>query len=130
MDPVADMLVRIKNASRAGHEGVVMPSSKLKIDIARVLKENKRIKTFEVVADKKQGMLKIVLRYGQKKEKYFTGVRKISRVSLRRYSKAGDLLSFRKRGYELLIVSTPKGVMTAEAAKAQNVGGEILAAVW
>lgn len=128
-DTIGDMLSRIKNASKAGHEIVLVPSSKLKQEIARILLEEKFIKHYETVKDNKQGMVKIYLKYGPAKERVISGLRRVSRPGRRVYASAQDIKSVRG-GLGFVIMSTPKGVLTAVEAQKLNAGGEVLCEGW
>ena len=128
-DPVADMLTRIRNANSAKHDTVDVPASNLKKDIAKILLDEGFIKAYTVEEDGKQGMIHITLKYLNGKEKVITGLRRVSKPGLRVYAGAQELPKV-LRGLGIAIVSTPKGVMTDKAARAANVGGEVLAFVW
>lgn len=129
-DPIADMLTRIRNASSAKHDSVQVPASNMKKAIAQILLEEGYIKSFQVEEDGKQGMIKIALKYQNPgKEKVITGLRRVSKPGLRVYAGADELPRV-LRGLGIAIVSTSKGVMTDKAARAQHVGGEVLAFIW
>lgn len=128
-DTLGDLLSRIKNASKAGHETVTIPSSKLKMEIVRVLHEEKFVKHYEVSKDNKQGMLKVYLKYGPAKERVISNLRRVSRPGRRVYASAKELKPIRG-GLGFTILSTPKGVLTVAQAKKQNVGGEVLCEGW
>lgn len=128
-DPIADLLTRIRNANSAKHETVDIPSSKLKISVVEILLNEGYIKSFEVIQDDKQGIIRVTLKYGQNKTKVLQGLRRISKPGLRMYANCEDMPRV-MRGLGIAIVSTSKGVMTDRAARAQNVGGEVLAFVW
>ena len=127
-DPVADMLTRIRNANAARHDTVDVPASKLKKAIAEILLEEGYIKSYQVVEDGTQGVIKIALKY-LGKEKVITGLRRVSKPGLRVYASAEELPQV-LRGLGIAIISTSKGVMTDKAARANHVGGEVLAFVW
>ena len=127
-DPIADMLTRIRNAQRAKHESVAIPMSKLKIEIARVLKDEGFIRDFELPSEAERD-LKIQLRYSGKREPVVTGIKRISKPGLRVYVKSKEMPRI-MGGLGIAIVSTPQGVMTATQARRQNVGGEIICYVW
>ena len=120
-DPVADMLTRIRNANTAKHESVDVPASNLKKAIAKILLDEGYIKSYEVVEDGTQGVIRIQLKYLAGKEKVISG--------LRVYAGADELPRVLK-GLGIAIISTSKGVMTDKAARANHVGGEVLAFVW
>ncbi len=128
-DPIADMLTRIRNASSAGHDRVVVPGSTLKTRIAQVLKAEGFIKDFVQHKDDKQGSLTIVLRYGTDREPAITGVRRWSRPGLRRYSSKRSIPTV-LNGLGISILSTSQGVMVDREARAKGVGGEVLCTVW
>jgi small subunit ribosomal protein S8 len=127
-DPIADMLTRIRNASSAKHKRVDLPVSRLKMEIARILKENHFIHDFKLMDDGRHGMLRIYLKYYEDKPV----IRNVSRVSRpgRRIYKGADELPRVRNGLGLAIVSTSKGVMSDRQARSQKVGGEVMALVW
>lgn len=128
-DPTADMLTRIRNANMARHEQVSIPASKLKLKIAKILKEERFIKDYDLVKDNKQGIIKLYLRYGPNKERVMTGLKRVSKPGLRIYSKAGEIPRIRG-GLGVTILSTPQGVMTGKQARRAKVGGEVICYVW
>ncbi|MEW6618638.1 MAG: 30S ribosomal protein S8 [bacterium] len=128
-DPVADMLTRIRNANYSGHEKVDIPASKLKTEIATVLKKEKFIKSYKFVEDHKQGIIRIYLKYGPKKERVLTDLKRISKPGRRIYVDKDNLPKV-LAGTGIAIISTSKGVMTDNACKKLGVGGEILCYVW
>ncbi len=128
-DPIADMLTRVRNASRAKHPRVDIPSSNLKREIARVLAETRFIDNFAVIEDNKQGVLRLYLRYDSNSRSLIQGIKRISRPGLRQYSPNSGVPRIR-RGLGIAIVSTSKGVMTDREARRAGVGGEILCSVW
>ena len=128
-DPVADMLTRIRNANTAKHESVDVPASNLKKAIAEILLEEGYIKAFQIVEDGTQGVIRIQLKYLAGKEKVISGLRRVSKPGLRVYAGADELPRVLK-GLGIAIISTSKGVMTDKAARANHVGGEVLAFVW
>ena len=128
-DPVADMLTRIRNANTAKHETVDVPASNLKKAIAQILFDEGYIKSFEIVDDGTQGVIHITLKYLAGKEKVISGLRRVSKPGLRVYAGADELPRVLK-GLGIAIISTSKGVMTDKAARANHVGGEVLAFVW
>ena len=128
-DPVADMLTRIRNANTAKHESVDVPASNLKKAIAQILLDEGYIKSFEVVEDGTQGIIRIQLKYLAGKEKVIRGLRRVSKPGLRVYAGADELPRVLK-GLGIAIISTSKGVMTDKKARANHVGGEVLAFVW
>ena len=128
-DPVADMLTRIRNASTAKHETVDVPASNLKKAIAQILLDEGYIKAFQIVEDGTQGVIRITLKYLAGKEKVISGLRRVSKPGLRVYAGADELPRVLK-GLGIAIISTSTGVMTDKAARANHVGGEVLAFVW
>ena len=128
-DPIADMLTRIRNAGVAKHETVDVPASKMKKAIAEILLNEGYIKSFQIIDDGTQGIIRITLKYLPGKEKAIQGLRRVSKPGLRVYAGAVELPKVLK-GLGLAIVSTSKGVMTDKAARAAHIGGEVLAFVW
>ena len=128
-DPVADMLTRIRNANTAKHEKVDVPASNLKKSIAKILLDEGYIKSYEIVDDGTQGIIRITLKYLAGKEKVISGLRRVSKPGLRVYAGADELPKVLK-GLGIAIISTSKGVMTDKEARANHVGGEVLAFVW
>ena len=128
-DVIADMLTRIRNANNAKHETVDIPASNLKKSIAEILLEEGYIKSFQIVEDGKQGIIRVALKYAPGKQKVIHGLRRVSKPGLRIYSNCEDMPKV-MNGLGIAIVSTSKGVMTDKKARQANVGGEILAFVW
>ena len=128
-DTIADMLTRIRNANSAKHTSVDIPASNMKKQIAQILLDEGYIKSFEVVEDGTQGIIRIQLKYLAGKEKVISGLRRVSKPGLRVYAGADELPRVLK-GLGIAIISTSKGVMTDKAARANHVGGEVLAFVW
>ncbi len=128
-DPIADALTRLRNANAAGHERVDMPSSRLKVEIARILKEEGFVKGYKVVDDQNQGTLRVYLKYGPGNERVLRGITRTSRPGLRVYTRARKVPRVLS-GMGIAIVSTSKGVMTDQEARRQAVGGEVLCYVW
>lgn len=128
-DPIADMLTRIRNAIIAKHEQVVIPSSKIKKNIADILLREGYINAFEVVEEDGKTNIVMSLKYGDKKQSIINGLKRISKPGLRIYSSAENLPKV-LNGLGIAIVSTNKGVMTDKQARQANVGGEVLAFVW
>ena len=129
-DPIADMLTRIRNANSAKHTSVDIPASNMKKQIAQILLDEGYIKSFKVIEDdKKQGVIRITLKYTDSKAQVITGLRRVSKPGLRIYSNCKDIPKVMK-GLGVAIVSTSKGVMTDKKARELNVGGEILAFIW
>ena len=128
-DPIADMLTRIRNAGSARHETVDVPNSKMKKAIAEILLEEGYIKSFQLIDDGTQGVIRITLKYLPGKEKAIQGLRRVSKPGLRVYAGAEELPKVLS-GLGIAIISTSKGIMTDKKARAQHVGGEVLAFVW
>ena len=128
-DPIADMLTRIRNAGSARHETVDVPNSKMKKAIAEILLEEGYIKSFQLIDDGTQGVIRITLKYLPGKEKAIQGLRRVSKPGLRVYAGADELPQV-LRGLGIAIISTSKGIMTDKKARAQHVGGEVIAFVW
>jgi small subunit ribosomal protein S8 len=129
LDPISDMLTRIRNALQVKFDAISMPSSSLKVDIARVLKEEGYIKNYKMLDDKKQGVLKVYLKYGENKTPAIEGIKRVSKQSLRLYKKKDDI-PITLNGYGVTIMSTSKGVMSDKNARKENVGGEVICKVW
>jgi small subunit ribosomal protein S8 len=127
-DPIADFLTRIRNASRAEHEKVDIPSSKLKLRMAEILKDEGFIKNFRVIEDNKQGVLRVYLKYAGS-EKIISGIVRVSRPGRRIYV-TKDKIPTILGGMGVAILSTSAGVMTDRQVKKQHLGGEVLAYVW
>jgi len=128
-DPIADMLTRIRNANAAGHDTVDIPASKMKKAIAQILQDEGYVRSFQLIDDGTQGIIRVALKYGQGKARVITGLKRVSRPGLRVYAGAEELPKV-LRGLGIAIISTSKGVMTDKAARGGNVGGEVLAFVW
>ena len=129
-DTIADMLTRIRNANSAKHETVDIPASNMKKAIAQILVDEGYVKSFQVIEDGKQGIIRVALKYqGPSKTPVLMGLRRVSKPGLRIYSSSEDMPKVMK-GIGTAIVSTSKGVMTDKKARKENVGGEVLAFVW
>jgi small subunit ribosomal protein S8 len=128
-DPIADMLTRIRNASRAEHEKVDIPASRLKVRIAEILKEEGFIKNFRIIEDRKQGTLRVYLKYGTGNEKMISGLVRVSTPGRRVYVSHDEVPSI-LAGMGIAILSTSRGVLTDRAVRKERVGGEVLAYVW
>ncbi len=128
-DPIADLLTRVRNASSAKHDTVDIPASNMKKSIAKILVDEGYVKGMQVIEDDKQGVIKLTLKYGEDKTPAISGLRRVSKPGLRIYASCEKMPKVLK-GLGIAIVSTPKGVMTDKQARAENVGGEILAFVW
>ena len=127
--PIADMLTRIRNANSAKHETVDVPASNMKKAIAEILNNEGYIKSYQIIEDGKQGVIRIALKYSNNKEKVISGLKRVSKPGLRIYAGAEELPRVLK-GLGIAIISTSKGVMTDKEARKQNIGGEVLAFVW
>ena len=128
-DPIADFLTRVRNANTAKHASFEVPASKVKKDIANILKNEGFIKDIDVIKDDKQGIIRVFLKYGQDEERVITGLKRISKPGLRVYAKADEVPKV-LNGLGIAIISTSQGVFTDKQARAKNVGGEVLAYVW
>ncbi len=128
-DPIADLLTRIRNASSAKHATVDIPASNMKKAIAQILLDEGYIKNFQVIEDSKQGIIRVTLKYGENKSKVITGLKRVSRPGLRIYAGADELPKV-LRGLGIAIISTSKGIMTDKEARANHIGGEVLAFIW
>jgi len=128
-DPIADMLTRIRNAVRARHQRVDLPSSRLKIEIARILKDEGYLANFKVVEEKGKKTLRVFLRYTPDRRGVITDLKRISRPGSRRYVGKTDIRAV-VGGMGISILSTPRGLMTGQSARKEGVGGEVLCEVW
>lgn len=128
-DPIADLLTRIRNAGKAKFNSVDIPGSKIKIELARVLKDEGFIRNYKSIKDKKQGILRIYLKYDQRDIHAIFGLIRVSKPSRRVYAKSKDVKQV-LNGTGVAILSTSKGIMTDKKARAANVGGEILCNIW
>ncbi len=128
-DPIADMLTRIRNASKAKHEKVDIPSSKLKVEIAKILKDEGYIKNVKLVKDRRQGLIRVYLKYTDEEKPVIQGLKRISRPGCRVYT-GNDTIPKVMAGLGTAILSTPKGIQTGKQAKKDNVGGEVICHVW
>ncbi|GAA0323436.1 30S ribosomal protein S8 [Bacillus carboniphilus] len=128
-DPIADMLTRIRNANMVRHEVLEVPASKIKKDVAEILKREGFVRDVEHIEDNKQGVIRIFLKYGSNNERVITGLKRISKPGLRVYARANEVPRV-LNGLGIAIVSTSQGVLTDKEARAKQVGGEVLAYVW
>ncbi len=128
-DTIADMLTRMRNANSMGYADVTVPASKLKVELARILKEEGFIKDYKVVGEDAQKNILLTLKYGNKKEKVITGLKRISKPGLRVYVKSDEVPKV-LNGLGIAIISTSKGIMTDKQARKENLGGEVLAYIW
>lgn len=128
-DPIADFLTRIRNANMARHESVEAPASKMKKDIAEILKNEGFIRDVEYVDDNKQGIIRVFLKYGNDGQRVISGLKRISKPGLRTYVKA-DAVPKVLNGLGIAIISTSEGVVTDKVARAKKIGGEVIAYIW
>jgi len=128
-DPIADMLTRIRNANQALLEKVDIPASRLKVEIAKILKAEGFIRAYKLIDDNKQGILRIYMKFGSGNERVILGLRRVSRPGLRVYRKAAQIPNV-MRGMGVSIVSTSQGLMSGKVARQRSLGGEVLCFVW
>ncbi|NLK07775.1 MAG: 30S ribosomal protein S8 [Firmicutes bacterium] len=128
-DPIADMLTRIRNANSAKHDSVDIPVSKLKVEVARILKDEGYVRDYKVIDDGKHGFLRVYLRYGANKQLTISGIKRISKPGLRVYAKRDEIPRV-LGGLGIAVLSTSHGVMTDKQARQARVGGEVLCYVW
>ncbi|MFZ2632974.1 MAG: 30S ribosomal protein S8 [Desulfosalsimonadaceae bacterium] len=128
-DPMADMLTRIRNAGRAKHKSVDIPGSQMKTALAGVLKEEGFIRNFKFIKDNKQGILRVYLKYEQNDRHVIYGIQRVSRPSRRVYVGSKDIKPI-LNGLGISVLSTSKGLLTDKQARNENIGGEVLCAIW
>lgn len=128
-DPIADFLTRIRNANSVNHEKVEIPASKMKKNLAEILKEEGFIKDVEYVEDGKQGILRLYLKYGANKQKVITGIKRISKPGLRVYARKDELPRV-LGGLGMAIISTSQGIMSDKKARKNGLGGEVICYIW
>ena len=128
-DPIADMLTRIRNAAKAKFTSVDIPGAKLKIEMAKVMKEEGFIRNYKFIKDNKQGILRLYLKYDDEQRNAILGIKRISKPSRRVYVKSKDIKPV-LNGMGIAVISTSRGVMTDKAARHENLGGEILCNIW
>jgi small subunit ribosomal protein S8 len=128
-DPIADMLTRIRNANMAKLEKVDIPASKLKVELTKILKEKGFIKSFKVVRDRKQGMIRISMKYLEGQEKAITGLKRVSKPGRRIYADKTEIPMV-MGGYGMAILTTSKGILTDDVCRREGVGGEVLCNIW
>jgi small subunit ribosomal protein S8 len=128
-DPIADMLTRVRNANSAYKAATAMPSSKKLVEIARIMKQEGYIADYNVVSAEPQDQLEVTLKYGPKKERTISGIRRISKPGLRVYAKKDELPRV-LGGLGIAVISTSHGVMTDRVARKEGVGGEVIAYIW
>ncbi len=128
-DPVADLLTRIRNSNKAYHDSFEMGSSKLKVEMVKILQREGFIKGYEVIPDPKQNKLKVYLRYGPRRERVITNLKRVSKPGLRIYAQKDNVPRV-LRGLGVAILTTSQGVMTDREARKKGIGGEVLCNVW
>ncbi|KRM68282.1 30S ribosomal protein S8 [Apilactobacillus ozensis] len=128
-DPIADFLTRIRNANMVRHESVEVPASKIKRNIAEILKREGFVRDVEYIDDDKQGVIRVFLKYGKNNEQVISGLKRISKPGLRSYVKS-DSVPKVLNGLGIAIISTSEGVITDKEARAKKIGGEVLAYIW
>ncbi|EIA21528.1 30S ribosomal protein S8 [Listeria fleischmannii 1991] len=128
-DPIADFLTRIRNANMVKHDKLELPASKIKKEIAEILKREGFVRDVEYIEDDKQGTIRVFLKYSPSGERVITGLKRISKPGLRVYAKSNEVPKV-LNGLGIAIVSTSQGVLTDKEARAKQVGGEVLAYVW
>ncbi len=128
-DPIADLLTRIRNASRAGHEQVEIPGSRLKLEIVKILAQEKFIRGYQSIQDDKQGIIRVFLKYSAKREPVLSQLKRVSKPGLRVYSPATKIPRV-VNGLGIAILSTSSGVLPDREARRRKLGGEVLCYVW
>ncbi|MDQ7094119.1 MULTISPECIES: 30S ribosomal protein S8 [Desulfosporosinus] len=128
-DPIADFLTRIRNAGMVYHDKVEVPSSRIKKELAELLKAEGYIKDVEYIADDKQGVIRMYLKYGPNRERVITGLKRISRPGLRVYAKKDEIPKV-LGGLGVAVISTSKGIMTDRKARKEGLGGEVISYIW
>jgi len=128
-DPIADFLTRIRNAGMVYHDKVEVPASRIKKELAELLKAEGYIKDVEYIADDKQGVIRMYLKYGPNRERVITGLKRISRPGLRVYAKKDEMPKV-LGGLGIAVISTSKGVMTDKKARKEGLGGEVISYIW
>jgi len=128
-DPIADFLTRIRNGNMVMHETVEVPSSKVKLSIADIMKQEGYIKEYEYIEDDKQGVIRVYLKYGPNKEKVITGIKRISKPGLRVYVKKDEVPRV-LGGLGTAVISTSRGLMTDKKARKEGLGGEVICYIW
>ena len=128
-DPIADMLTRIRNGSNAKHDSVDVPASNVKKELAKILLDEGFVKSYDVIEDGKQGIIRVDLKYGAENQKVISGIKRISKPGLRVYVKADEVPRV-LGGLGIAVISTSKGIMTDKIARKEGVGGEVVCYVW
>jgi small subunit ribosomal protein S8 len=129
MDPIADLLTRIRNGLRTKKREINVPSSRMKVEVVKILKEEGYIKNFKVIDDNKQGVLNVTLKYGEDTKPIISGLRRISKPGCRIYCTGASVPKVLD-GIGLVIISTSKGVLSGRRCEEQGVGGEVLCSIW
>lgn len=128
-DPVADLLTRIRNASRAGHEQVEIPGSRLKLEIVKILEQEKFVRGYQFISDERQGVIRVFLKYGAKREPVVSDLKRISKPGLRVYAGVKEVPRV-LNGMGIAILSTSRGLLPDRECRRQRLGGEVLCYVW
>lgn len=128
-DPIADMLTRIRNGSNAKHDSVDIPASNVKKELAKILLDEGFVKSYDVIEDGKQGIIRVDLKYGQQSQKVISGIKRISKPGLRVYVKSDEIPKV-LGGLGIAVLSTSKGIMTDKIARKEGIGGEVVCYVW
>jgi len=128
-DPIADLLTRIRNANTVYHEKVEVPASRVKRDLAEILKAEGFVRDVEYVEDDKQGILRLYLKYGANREKVISGLKRISKPGLRVYAKKDEIPRV-LGGLGMAVISTSRGIMTDKKARKEGLGGEVICYIW
>lgn len=128
-DPIADMLTRIRNGSNAKHDSVDVPASNVKKELAKILLDEGFVKSYDVIEDGKQGIIRVDLKYGAENQKVISGIKRISKPGLRVHVKADEVPRV-LGGLGIAVISTSKGIMTDKIARKEGVGGEVICYVW
>jgi len=128
-DPIADLLTRIRNAAHAGHQKVDIPASKMKLEIARILRDHQYIRGFRVTEDSKQGVLRVYLKYTEGDTPTFRELTRVSRPGLRKYVSSHEIPRI-KQGLGIAILSTSAGILSDREARKRGIGGELICTVW
>lgn len=128
-DPIADLLTRIRNANTVYHDKVEVPASRIKKDLAQILKTEGFVRDFDFVEDGKQGMLRLYLKYGPNREKVISGLKRISKPGLRVYAKKDEIPRV-LGGLGIAVISTSQGIMTDKKARKEGLGGEVICYIW
>ena len=128
-DPIADFLTRIRNAGMVYHDKVEVPASRIKRELAELLKAEGYIKDVEYIADDKQGVIRLYLKYGPNRERVIAGLKRISRPGLRVYAKKDEIPKV-LGGLGIAVISTSKGIMTDKKARKEGLGGEVISYIW